>query len=118
MESLFSNFSGPLHIDKDAARRLVIVRALNSVPDDANLRIEAVRNPLDNFVDFDLFFDNYVGKEDLKYVDNGHTVILSKEAALQLIGSTLTMGKNEQFKLKTEPWTNLLETNPKNIVWN
>jgi len=102
MKRSLSDFAGPLHIDKIAAKRLVVVRALNAVPEDANLRVEVIRKPLDFNVDFDLFFDNYVGKEDLLYEDNGETVILSKESALQLMGSTLSVSKNNTFTLKTE----------------
>ena len=55
----YSKFPGPLHIDKRASKRLVVVRALNSVPEDAGLRIKLKVNPqAPREVDFDLFFDN------------------------------------------------------------
>ena len=118
MSKEFSEFSGPLHIDKQAAKRLVVVRALNSVPEAAHLRIEVVKNPLVNKVDFDLFFDNYVGNTDMRYEDNGETVILSKETAMQLMGSTLSVGKKGHFTLKEGPWSSLLIQDGKNIEWN
>ena len=119
MNTDYSKFPGPLHIDKQASRRLIVVRAMNSVPEDAALRIKIKSNPLaPREVDFDLFFDNYVDKSDMLYEDNGNTVILDKETAFQLIGSTLSVSRSGDFKLKDPDWSSKLIIEPNSIVWN
>ncbi len=96
----FVDFTGPLHIDRDAAKRLIVVRAVNQVPKQAKLRIESFKNPMTSRLDFDLFFDSKVSKYDVEYKDNGTTVILDKRTALSLMGSTLSVNKKEEFILK------------------
>ena len=96
----FSSFHGPLHIDKEAAKRLIVVRALNQVPAKANLRIESFKNPMTEQLDFDLFFDTGIDKHDLAYEDNGTTVILDGRSAMSLMGSTLSVNKKGNFTLK------------------
>jgi|TARA_B100000073_G_scaffold73144_1_gene54825 Fe-S cluster assembly iron-binding protein IscA len=95
----FSDFTGPLHIDQEAAKRLIIVRALNQVPSKAKLRIESFKNPMTSRLDFDLFFDSQVSAYDVEYKDNGTTVVLDERTALSLMGSTLSVNKKGDFTL-------------------
>jgi len=94
---------GPLHIDKLAAKRLIFVRALHKVPEEASLRIAVSSTKLyKNAIDFDLFFDSYLDKADLSYEANGEPVVLDKESAFRLIGSTLSLDEGGAFTLKQE----------------
>ena len=95
----YASFSGPLHIDKEAAKRLIVVRALNQVPKQAKLRIESFKNPMTSRLDFDLFFDTQKDTFDVEYKDNGTTVVLDERSALSLMGSTLSVNKKGDFTL-------------------
>ena len=90
----------PVFITQAACEKIRTLKIANKTPNYRRLRIQSIVNPDLNMLDFDMFFDDTMDKNDGLYISNGVEFVLDTLTAYNLVGSHLHIDSNGEFEFR------------------
>ena len=90
----------PVYITQAACEKIRTLKIANKTPNYRRLRIQSIVNPDLNMLDFDMFFDDTMDKNDGLYISNEVEFVLDTRTAYNLVGSDLRIDSNGEFEFR------------------
>ena len=90
----------PVCITQAACEKIRTLKIANKTPNYRRLRIQSIVNPDLNMLDFNMFFDDTMDKNDGLYISNEVEFVLDTETAYNLLGSDLRIDSNGEFEVR------------------
>jgi len=90
----------PVYITQAACEKIRTLKIANKTPNYRRLRIQSIINPDLDMLDFNMFFDDTMDKNDGLYISNEVEFVLDTETAYNLVGSDLRIDSNGEFEFR------------------